>query len=82
MNTKATIDEITVACFSITLVFTILAWHNGSIFLGMLALISLSVNLFIEAWKEWKKGHPVFFSQFLFRGIGIIAIITITFFYM
>ncbi|QGH36399.1 hypothetical protein GI584_21160 [Gracilibacillus salitolerans] len=82
VNKKATIDEISVACFSITLVFVILAWRNGSTLLGMIALACLSINLFIEAWKEWKKGHSFFFSQFVLRGIGIIGIMVLTILYM
>jgi hypothetical protein len=77
---KASIDEITVACFSLTLVFIILAWQNQSTLLGVIALASLSINLFIEAWKEWKKGHSFFFSQFILRGIGILGIMALILF--
>ncbi|MGN8647938.1 hypothetical protein ACTNEO_05285 [Gracilibacillus sp. HCP3S3_G5_1] len=82
MKKKATIDEITVACFSLTLVLIVLAWQHGSVVLGKIALVSLSINLFLEAWKERKKGHAIFFSQFLFRGIGIIGIMTLLLLYM
>ncbi|SFM17724.1 hypothetical protein SAMN04487943_10981 [Gracilibacillus orientalis] len=82
MMRKATVDEITVACFSITLVFMVLAWQNGSVFLGMIALGCLSINLFIEAWKEWQKRHAVFFSQFVLRGIGIIVIMAFAILYI
>ncbi len=80
MNNKATIHEITIASFSITLVFTVLAWRSNSILFGLLALISLSGNLFIEAYKERKQGNHFFFSQYLLRGIAVWAILILVFF--
>ncbi|SHM63824.1 hypothetical protein [Gracilibacillus kekensis] len=80
MNNKASIHEITIACFSITLLLILLAWRNNSLFLGTLALISLSGNLFIEAYKERKKGNRFFFSQYLLRGFALWAILILVFF--
>ncbi|WP_035722558.1 hypothetical protein [Gracilibacillus boraciitolerans] len=81
MNKRASIDEITVTFFSITLVVIVLAWQTGSFPLYLLALFSLSVNLFIEAYKERKRGgNNFFFSQQLLRGISLWLIIIAAFF--
>ncbi|MDX8045053.1 hypothetical protein SH601_03555 [Gracilibacillus sp. S3-1-1] len=82
MKKSATINEVTVAFLSLTLVLLTLAWKSGSLIIGILALISLSINFFIDGWKEHKKGQSFFFAQSISRGIGIIGILTIVFIYL
>lgn len=71
MENKATIHEVTAACFSITLLFVVLAWQFEVFLLWIMALFGLCINLWIEAFKEWEKGNKYFFSQQLLRGVGL-----------
>ncbi|WP_066188179.1 hypothetical protein [Gracilibacillus timonensis] len=77
---KATIDDIHIACFCMTLALIMIAWVYSSMLLAMIALTSLSINLFIDAFKEWRQGNTYFFSQSLVRGLGLIGTILLILF--
>ncbi len=79
MDKKASINEVTITLFSITLAFIMIAWQMGSFLLYFLALASLSINIFMEAYKERKKGNVFFFSQHLIRGVSLWVIIIVGF---
>ncbi|UOQ50204.1 hypothetical protein MUN88_09170 [Gracilibacillus caseinilyticus] len=81
MNKKAETHEVMISFFCISLALIVLAWQYHSVLLWVLALTSLSVNFFMEAFKEWKLGRPpLFFSQQLFRGLGLLGIAILLFF--